>query len=114
MRFSIIWTSVRESVVTFMPAKKQKHGLEKHSSHSSGGPALLRLAALNLHVCPQYLAFQQFEKNKIQITMEAKNKSMYETPATEVVEVKVEGIVCESLTATRNVYDSNSLEGYDN
>lgn len=46
--------------------------------------------------------------------MEAKNKSMYEAPATEVVEVKVEGIVCESLTATRNVYDSNSLEGYDN
>ena len=70
--------------------------MEKHSSHSSGGPALLRLAALNLHVCPQYLAFQQFEKNKIQITMEAKDKKIYEAPSMIVVEVKTEGIFCQS------------------
>ena len=32
-------------------------------------------------------------------TMETKSKAMYEAPATEVVEVKFEGVICQSNTS---------------
>ncbi|MBO4656821.1 MAG: hypothetical protein J5639_03515 [Bacteroidales bacterium] len=49
--------------------------------------------------------------------MEAKDKSMYVSPATEVVEIKTDGVICgTSDGATRSIYgESQSIggTGYD-
>ena len=37
--------------------------------------------------------------------MEIVNRQMYEAPAAEVVEVKIEGVICESQTSTDGVAD---------
>ena len=60
--FSISWTNVRESVPNFIHVKELLYGLEDHPSHCAGSPALLCVAALNLHLRPQSLAGRQCEK----------------------------------------------------
>lgn len=47
--------------------------------------------------------------------MEAKDKSMYVSPATDVVEIRTDGVICgTSDGATRSIYGNvNSLDGYD-
>lgn len=47
--------------------------------------------------------------------MEAKDKSMYVSPATDVVELRTDGIICGSNDgAKRSIYgEANSLDGYD-
>ena len=46
--------------------------------------------------------------------MEIKELELYETPTTEVVELKTEGIVCGSPTGNRNGYGDAGDEQYWN
>lgn len=44
------------------------------------------------------------------ISMETKHKELYEHPSTDVVEVQVEGVVCQSVKTTYN--PMNPEEGW--
>ena len=45
--------------------------------------------------------------------METKNRARYEAPTTEVLEVKFEGIICQSVRSMRSGYGTAQEDQWD-